>query len=192
MPKPAVKPIYQCRSAVLFLPPVKCRHHSNHLIMAQVRFWCELIIPHAGISTSCIDDPMQDILTVLPPVQREIIFMEFFRNRGQHYTVNPLPKHRHHAGSSGRDLNSLPRGKCLLNQGHQFFHGSKRFNLLHSYQSSPIISPMSMDPSPTSMGGLASSYAFLAASNHAKKSSRLGKDSINSCCCSGDIFMNRS
>ena len=48
---------------------------QEHLAIGQARLQNELIIADAGIGLVCLYDPVKDILTVCPPIQRKIVFM---------------------------------------------------------------------------------------------------------------------
>ena len=74
MPEYAVEPVTGLLHAVEFLPPVKAGDQTDHLLPAQAGLRGELIIPHAGISSSCTDNAVQDIFAVIPPVKGEVIF----------------------------------------------------------------------------------------------------------------------
>ena len=119
MPEPAVAPIAKFIHTVELISPVKPGHNGDHLVMPQSRFKIKLIIADTGIPLPRLHDPVQNIVSIVPLVQGQVILFQLLRPRRQHDAVNSLPQHRQHADPPGRKLHRLPRSQILPDQGHQ-------------------------------------------------------------------------
>ena len=82
IPKAAIQSVRKFLNRMLFFTSGKACHNGDHLVMPDSLFFGKLIIAHAGIIVAGFYDPVQNKLTVIPPVKREVIFFQFLRQRG--------------------------------------------------------------------------------------------------------------
>jgi hypothetical protein len=99
MPEPTIQPAGRLFYTVIGFSSVKARNKGQKLFLADAGFFCKLIVTHTGIGILHPNDPMKDIFSVLPLIQRQIIFFQFSRHRRQYNTVDPLPEHGEHTDS---------------------------------------------------------------------------------------------
>ena len=87
-PNPTISLIPKALRRVFFSLTHKVRYYCNHLIMADSLFRHKLIVPHAGIVIPHLYNPVKDVLTVLPLIERQVVFFEFIR-QGRQYNLIP-------------------------------------------------------------------------------------------------------
>lgn len=104
-----------------FLAAVKSRNNRNHLPMFHPWFINKLIIANAGIGLPHPNDTMQHILSVFPLIERQIIFLQLLRQRGQHNAIDPLSQHGQHAGTMGFKSHRSSGLQLFEDQRHQLF-----------------------------------------------------------------------
>lgn len=122
----------QLISPVLHRPqpvtPVKCTHHGDHPVMADTLFKLKLIVTNAGVGIIHRNDPMQNILSIRPLVERQIKLPQLPGCGRKHHAVHSLPEHGQHADPPGRKPNVLSCCQMFPDQRHHLFQ-RKLFNL---------------------------------------------------------------
>lgn len=119
MPDAAVKAIGKVRDLDLPFLPVESCHQPHHLVVLQPMLIDKLVISDAGVSFPHFHHPVQYKLSVTPPIQRKIILLQLLRHRGEPHTVDPLPQHRKHTRSLGREFYTPTSFQLLLDQRQQ-------------------------------------------------------------------------
>ena len=74
VPHTAVNAVSEGCDRDLFFVPIEGRHEPNHLRVFQSMLYNKLIVTHAGVGFSNLDNTVQHKLSVFALIQRKIIF----------------------------------------------------------------------------------------------------------------------
>lgn len=81
MPKRAVEPITAVGDGISLALARKGAHHRDHLAVVDARFRLELIVADAGVGIADLHHAMEDEMSVLAPVERDIKPFQLFGRR---------------------------------------------------------------------------------------------------------------